>query len=122
MHKKRHIKPPYIIVAHSYGGMYAGYFARKYLNLVKGMLMIDPVPNNYQWSFSFLNQYKTDMNKMRKLSTDAAYTQYSYDKANKSNVMPAQLFYQLIGFDKTKNQINKRHPLDPKRIKMVVLF
>ena len=91
--KKRHIKLPYIIVGHSYGGMYAGYFARKYSNLVKGMLMIDPVPNNYQWSHSFLNQYKTDMNKIRKLSTDEAYIQYSYNKANKSNVMPAQLFF-----------------------------
>ena len=109
--EKRHIKPPYIVVAHSYGGMYAGYFARKYPDLVKGMLMIDPVPNNYQWSHSFLNKYKADMKKMRQLSTDEVYTQYSYNKTNKNNTMPAQLFFQLMGFEKTKNQINKLPPL-----------
>lgn len=105
--KKRHIKPPYIIVAHSYGGMYAGYFARKHPNLVKGLLMIDPVPSNYKWSKTFLDKYKVDMSNMRKLSTYEIYTQYSYDKANQNKTMPAQLFFQLIGFEKTKKQISK---------------
>jgi len=27
--KRNHIKSPYILISHSYGGMYAGYFARK---------------------------------------------------------------------------------------------
>ncbi len=30
--------------------MYAGYFARKYPDSVTGMLMVDPVPSNYQYS------------------------------------------------------------------------
>lgn len=45
--KKRHIKPPYILVAHSYDGLYAAYFARKFPNLIQGILMIDSVPNQY---------------------------------------------------------------------------
>lgn len=118
--KKRHIKPPYILVAHSYGGMYAGYFARKYPSLVKGILMIDPVPSNYKWTTKFLNQYKIDMRKMRKLSTREAYTQYSYAKANQYNTMPAQLFFQLIGFEETKKQINELPALS-NRIPIIIL-
>lgn len=105
--KKNNIKSPYILVAHSYGGMYAGYFARKYPNLVKGILMIDPVPNNYQWSDKFLKKFQSDIKKMDKLSSKEAYQQYSYVRANKYNLMTAQLFYQLKGFKQTKNQINR---------------
>ncbi len=105
--KKNNIKPPYILVAHSYGGMYVGYFARKYPNLVKGILMIDPVPNNYQWSNSFLKQFQSEIRKMDKLSSKEAYKQYSYDRANKYNLMSVQLFYQLKGFKQTKKQVNR---------------
>ena len=45
-----HIKSPYILVSHSYGGIYAGYFARKYPDSVAGMLMVDPVPSNFLYS------------------------------------------------------------------------
>ena len=48
--EKINIKAAYIIVSHSYGGIYAGYFARKHPNSVAGMLMIDPVPSNFQYS------------------------------------------------------------------------
>lgn len=104
--EKRHIKPPYILISHSYGGIYAGYFARKYPNLVAGMLMIDPVPSNYQWANWFLKQYKSDISKMDKLSSRRAYKLYSFARANKYNTISAQLFYQLKGFKDTKQEIS----------------
>jgi len=109
--KKENIKPPYILVAHSYGGMYAGYFAREYPKLVKGILMVDPVPPNYEWSDTFLKQYQSDIKKMKTLTSKKAYEQFTYLKGEASNTMPAQLFYQLMGFAKTKAQINKLPPL-----------
>ena len=105
--KRNHIKPPYILVSHSYGGMYAGYFARKYPNLVVGMLMIDPVPSDYQWSDRFLKQFKIDIVKMDKMSSREAYKLYSFSRSNKDNTMSAQLFYQLKGFHKTIEQVTK---------------
>ncbi|HEV2524243.1 MAG TPA: alpha/beta hydrolase, partial [Gammaproteobacteria bacterium] len=57
--KQRKIKPPYILVAHSYGAMYSMYFARKYPDLVKGILLVDPVPNNFEWQ----NSIKKEKNK-----------------------------------------------------------
>lgn len=105
--KKNKIKPPYILVAHSYGAMYAGYFARKYPNLISGILMIDPVPNNYRWSDTFLKQLQPDMKKIDKLSSKKAYSQYSHTGSTKYNTMSAQLFYQLKGFKQTKEQINR---------------
>ena len=112
--KKRKIKPPYILVAHSYGGMYVGYFARKYPKLVKGILMVDPVPNNYEWSDAFLQQYQAEMKTMKKLSAGELYGQYGYANSNKLKTMSPQLFYQLIGFEQTKTQVNKLPPLSNK--------
>ncbi len=118
--KKRKVKPPYIIVAHSYGGLYAGYFARKHPTLVTGMLMIDPVPNNYEWSDAFLNQFRSIMQKMKKQTTKELYAQHSYAKANKIKILSAQLFFQLIGFEQSKSQVNKLPELSNK-IPIIIL-
>ena len=111
---KENIKPPYLLVGHSYGGMYAGYFARKFPNLVKGVLMIDPVPPNYKWTDAFLKQYQSDIKKMKLLTSEEAYKQFTYLKRERSNAMPAQLFYQLMGFAQTKFQLNKLPPMNNK--------
>ncbi len=111
--KKRSIKPPYILVAHSYGGMYAGYFARKYPHLIKGILMIDPVPNNYDWPDNLIEQHGAtikEINQMKKMSSKEVYAKYRA-KADKPNAMTAQLFCQLIGFEQTKKQVNQLPPL-----------
>ena len=63
--KRNHIQSPYILVSHSYGGMHAGYFARKYPDLVVGMLMVDPVPSNYQYSDKFRKQFEFDIAKWK---------------------------------------------------------
>ena len=101
------IKSPYILVSHSYGGMYAGYFAKKYPDLVVGMLMIDPVPRDYLWSDQILKQYNIQNEKMDKLSSREAYELYSSLRSGKDNIMSAQDFYQIKGFDMTKEQLAK---------------
>jgi len=41
------IKPPYILVGHSLGGLIIRYFASKYPGEVKGLLLLDPAPESY---------------------------------------------------------------------------
>lgn len=43
--KKEKIEPPYIYVAHSMGSYLARYYASKFPNEIKGILLIDPSPN-----------------------------------------------------------------------------
>lgn len=40
------IKPPYILVAHSMGGIHARVFASMYSSEVSGMVLVDPTPEN----------------------------------------------------------------------------
>ena len=61
--KRNKIQSPYIIVSHSYGGLYAGYFARKYPHLIAGMLMVDPVPSDYQYTNQFLEKFRINLAK-----------------------------------------------------------
>lgn len=90
--KLRKIKPPYILVAHSYGVMYSMYFARKNPDLVKGILLVDPVPNNFEW----------------------------LDNIKKQKKPTPELRYQLLGFEQTKKQINDLPPLSDK-IPVIIL-
>lgn len=80
--KVHRISPPFILVAHSYGAFYSMYFARKYPQLITGVLLIDPVPASYEWSNAFLK--KNDLPK---------------DK------MSAELYYQLKAFQETKTEV-----------------
>jgi pimeloyl-ACP methyl ester carboxylesterase len=81
--KLRHIQPPYILVAHSYGALYSIYFARKYPDSVKGILLVDPVPNNFEWQ----------------------------DSVKKEKKKSPEQHYQLLGFEQTKKQVNNLPPL-----------
>ena len=105
--KRNHIQSPYILVSHSYGGMYAGYFARKYPDLVIGMLMVDPVPSDYQYSDRIQKQFKIALARMDKISSQEAYKLYSFSRSNKNNTMTADSFYQQKGFHKTIEQVAK---------------
>lgn len=61
--QENNIKPPYIIVGHSLGGVYAEFFAKIYPNETAGLLMIDPMVDgqidflkkNYPDAFSMMN-------------------------------------------------------------------
>jgi len=117
---ERHIKPPYILVAHSYGGLYAGYFARKYPNLVKAVLMIDPVPNNYKFPKHVMVEIEPEMKLARKITNKEMYTEYAYKKAIEHNTIPAEVVYHMLGFEQTKKQINQLPPLN-KNIPIIIL-
>ncbi len=38
---RRNIRPPYVLVGHSLGGLYMQYFARNYPSEVSGLLLVD---------------------------------------------------------------------------------
>ncbi|MDX8367728.1 alpha/beta fold hydrolase [Cytobacillus sp. IB215665] len=45
------IKPPYILIGHSFGGVNARIYATKYPNEVCGLILIDSTPENYREKF-----------------------------------------------------------------------
>ena len=97
--EKRHIPAPYILVAHSYGAMYAGYFALKNPKLVKAILLIDPVPSDYESSNDIITWYKKGV-----LDAQEHSASYMYDHYDGSHL---DVVYQLIGFSESKAQIKK---------------
>ena len=115
--ERNQIKPPYILVSHSYGGLYAGYFARKYPDLVVGMLMIDPVPSNYEYSNQILEQFEATREKLKNTSSKEAYQLDDLEILRQGNLMTADSYYQQLGFDTTKDQVsdlpemNSRFPI-----------
>ncbi|MGH8286576.1 MAG: alpha/beta fold hydrolase [Steroidobacteraceae bacterium] len=46
--QRRGIFPPYVLVGHSLGGLYAQYFAREFASEVKGLLLVDSTHWNQQ--------------------------------------------------------------------------
>jgi pimeloyl-ACP methyl ester carboxylesterase len=50
--ENQEIKPPYILVGHSLGGLITRYFAGNYPDEVKGLLLLDPAPESYWNSMS----------------------------------------------------------------------
>lgn len=99
------IPQPYLVVGHSYGGLYADYFARKYSKLVHAVLLIDPAPSNFQYSEKVMRSQNIES--WSKLSNEELYTKYSYANANKLHMTTsAEIYYQLLGSEKTKQQLN----------------
>lgn len=47
--KKMNITPPYIIIGHSLGALFAQYFTRLYSKDVVGIVLIDPLIDNRKW-------------------------------------------------------------------------
>jgi pimeloyl-ACP methyl ester carboxylesterase len=108
--KQRHVSPPYILVGHSYGGLYVDYFARKYPDIIKGILMVDPLPNNSQFTDKFVNIM--NVKGWDKIPNKELYDKYSYANAQKLHLdMIATVYYQFLGFEETKRQINLLPPL-----------
>ncbi len=100
-----HIKSPYILVSHSYGGIYAGYFARKYPDSVAGMLMVDPVPSNFLYSDRIQKKFDIALTAIGEIPSREAYKRYSVSRQSKNNGITADGFYQQKGFQKTKKQV-----------------
>ena len=55
--KDQRICPPYVLVGHSMGGLIVRYFASHYPGEVKGMLLLDPVPESF-WKTMNKQEYK----------------------------------------------------------------
>jgi pimeloyl-ACP methyl ester carboxylesterase len=68
---KINIKPPYVLVGHSIGGLYVSYFARRYPKQVAGIVTLDG-NNSYQIYWDHLNtkDLKKGSKKFLKLNTD----------------------------------------------------
>ena len=102
---RNRIKSPYILVSHSYGGLYAGYFARKYPNSVAGMPMVDPVPSNFLYSDRIQKQFDISLATIGGITSREAYKLYSVSRQSKNNGITADGFYQQKGFQASKEQI-----------------
>ncbi len=97
--EKRHIPSPYIIVAHSYGAMYAGYFVLKHPTLIKGFLLVDPVPRNFTFSKKLMKSFGVGISYAQKYPAAKVYKNYTGQDA--------EVFYQMIGFSRSKDEIKK---------------
>ena len=109
--ERNHIKSPYILVSHSYGGLYAGYFARKYPYLVAGMLMVDPVPSNFLYSDRIQKQFNVALTTIGEMPSRAAYKLYGVSRQSQNNGITADGFYQQKGFQKTMKQVAELPPM-----------
>lgn len=97
--KKLNIQPPYVLVAHSYGAIYAGYFVLKNPHLVKGLILVDPVPRDFNFSTKLTNKYEKGVEEAKIQPANYIYKKY--------NGSEAEVFYQLLGFKKSKQSIKK---------------
>ncbi|MBP9743247.1 MAG: alpha/beta hydrolase [Burkholderiales bacterium] len=106
----RHVKAPYLVIGHSYGGLYVDYFARKYPNLTKGILMVDPQPINSQYSDKIMSIINIES--WSTIPNQELYSKYSYDNAKRLHLdSAAVIYYQLRGFEQTTQQLNALPPL-----------
>ena len=97
--EKNHVKPPYIIVTHSYGGIYSGYFALKNPHLISSIIMVDPVPRNFYFSKKMRKNYESNIVLANKSSSEEIY--------KKIDGATAEVVYQLLGFEKSKQQLKE---------------
>ena len=111
---RNRIKSPYILISHSYGGLYAGYFARKYPDSVAGMLMVDPVPSNFYYSDRIQKQFDIALMALGAMPSREAYKLYSASNQRKNNGITADGFYQQKGFKTSKEQLAELPPMSSK--------
>lgn len=97
--KKLNIPPPYLFVAHSYGAIYAGHFVLENPNLVKGFLLVDPVPRDFHFSANLMNKYKRGVEEAKIQPASYIYKKYSGSKS--------EVLYQLLGFNESKRSIKQ---------------
>ena len=112
--ERNQIKAPYILVAHSYGGLYAGYLARKYPDSVVGILMIDPVPSDFNYNDQMQMRFKSTLEKLVKISGKDKYRAFSSASSGEDIAMTEDAFYQQLGFHKTKEQVAELPPMSNK--------
>ena len=100
--RSKQIKAPYILVAHSYGGLDAGYFVRKHPDSVVGMLMVDPEPSAFEYSDQIQEKFKTTLTKLIITSGSEEHKSFGFTNSGEDKTLTAEAFYQHLGFAKTK--------------------
>lgn len=97
--QKNNIKPPYIIVAHSYGGLFGGYFALKHPELVKAVLLVDPVPRIFTYKTTLLNTIASVMEAAKKEPSTKVYQDFKHEEV--------ECAYLILGFEQTKHEVQQ---------------
>ncbi|MDD3266599.1 MAG: alpha/beta hydrolase [Burkholderiales bacterium] len=98
--KQKDLKPPYIIVAHSYGSIYAGKFIADNESQVDGVLLVDPVPKNFHFlADGIMKDYES--------AIQYAITESAVDVYKKFGGARSEVTYQLLGFEQSKAEIAK---------------
>lgn len=97
---QKDIKPPYIIVAHSYGSIYAGKFIADNESQIKGVLLVDPVPKNFHFlADGIMKDYESAIQYALTESAGAVYKKFGGARS--------EVTYQLLGFEQSKAEIAK---------------
>ena len=66
------------------------------------MLMVDPVPNQFQYSDEIQQKFTATLAKLIKISGKEKHKSFNYASSGEDKTMTADAFYQQLGFDKTK--------------------
>ena len=127
--EKLKINPPYVLVAHSSGALYAQYFARNYPNEVAGLVMIngnlvtEQFPETVSWisvkTVKFIHHYNNQH--LKKLETELKNIQKN-KQGDFTKKQIAQITYSLevMGKKKSSQEIIKSPPLS-KNLALAVL-
>ena len=71
--KNAHISGPYVLVAHSYGGLISRTFTRDHSQDVRGMVLVDTAPEEYAFSNGFLDAVRNGLPERRKSELTAQF-------------------------------------------------
>lgn len=127
--KKLHVAPPYVLVAHSSGALYAQYFARNNPGEVKGLVMIDgnlvteQLPEHFSWispkTVKFI--HRINNHHLRKLENELRTIQKNH-RGVYTKKQIAQITYSLevMGKQKSAEEI-MRSPALSKNLVLAVL-
>jgi pimeloyl-ACP methyl ester carboxylesterase len=96
--RRARLRPPYILVGHSYGGMTMRLFARRNLSQTAGIVLVDPVAEEaferiMPITAAFLDDYKTQLDQYRQC---AAGSQSPECKISQPDDTPTSLRDRLI--------------------------
>ena len=69
--------------------------------------MVDPVPPDYQYSSTVMEEFRITQAKLKGKSSKEAYQLDNLDSPSEGNTMTADAFYQQLGFETTKEQVSK---------------
>jgi pimeloyl-ACP methyl ester carboxylesterase len=85
------VKPPYLLVGHSYGALFSRLFAETYPSEVAGLLLLDPWPEDYN-------------DRLQAMVTDQQWTDYE-------SMLAADPDNEVIDFPATYEEIRAAGPL-----------